>query len=137
LRRPEQIDGCQPGRDLRATLRPYQADGVRWLWFMTELGLGACLADDMGLGKTIQVLDLLLQHKRQRPAGRPPSLLIVPASLLGNWRQEIARFAPTLQVAFIHRSECDAAELARIADRKSTRLNSSHQIISYAVFCLK
>jgi non-specific serine/threonine protein kinase len=115
LRRPEQIDGCQPGRDLRATLRPYQADGVRWLWFMTELGLGACLADDMGLGKTIQVLDLLLQHKRQRPAGQPPSLLIVPASLLGNWRQEIARFAPTLQVAFIHRSECDAAELARIA----------------------
>src|SRR5207237_1024412 len=80
LRRPEQIDGCQPGRDLRATLRPYQADGVRWLWFMTELGLGACLADDMGLGKTIQVLDLLLQHKRQRPPGRPPSLLLVPAS---------------------------------------------------------
>src|SRR5205807_4788960 len=102
LRHPDTIAACRPGRDLQATLRPYQADGVRWLWFMTELGLGACLADDMGLGKTIQVLDLLLQHKRQRPAGQPPSLLIVPASLLGNWRQEIARFAPALQVAFIH-----------------------------------
>ena len=57
IRHPESIDACQPGRDLCATLRPYQADGVRWLWFMTELGLGACLADDMGLGKTIHVID--------------------------------------------------------------------------------
>ena len=64
MRMPDEAVGCQPGRDLNATLRPYQADGVRWLWFMTELGLGACLADDMGLGKTIQVLDLLLQRKR-------------------------------------------------------------------------
>jgi superfamily II DNA or RNA helicase len=116
LRRPDQIDGCQPGRDLQASLRPYQADGVRWLWFMTELGLGVCLADDMGLGKTIQVLDLLLTRKRQAGASGPaPNLLIVPASLLGNWRQEIARFAPTLRVLFAHRSESDAAQLDRVA----------------------
>ena len=116
IRRPETIDACQPGRDLPATLRHYQIDGVRWLWFMTELGLGACLADDMGLGKTIQVIDLLLQRKRARGA-RPsaPSLLVVPASLLGNWRQELARFGPTLEVFFAHRSECDAEELARVA----------------------
>ncbi len=63
IRRPETIDSFQPGRELQATLRPYQADGVRWLWFMTEMGLGACLADDMGLGKTIQVIDLLLQQE--------------------------------------------------------------------------
>jgi non-specific serine/threonine protein kinase len=116
LRRPEQIDGCRPGRDLQATLRHYQVDGVRWLWFMTELGLGACLADDMGLGKTIQVLDLLLERRRQA-GGKPPppSLLVVPASLLGNWRQEIARFAPGLRVLFTHRSECTADELARVS----------------------
>ena len=93
-----------------ATLRPYQADGVRWLWFMTELGLGACLADDMGLGKTIQVIDLLLQReaRRRRQRTARPSLLVVPASLIGNWRQELARFAPSLRVFFAHRSECDA-----------------------------
>lgn len=116
MRRPEPEAACQPGRDLQATLRPYQVDGVRWLWFMTRLGLGACLADDMGLGKTIQVIDLLLQ--RRRAAGKqqlPPSLLIVPASLLGNWRQELTRFAPTLRVRLVHGSECDAATLSRIA----------------------
>src|SRR5205807_1847743 len=66
MRQPEQSNGCQPGRDLQATLRPYQVDGVSWLWFMTGLGLGACLADDMGLGKTIQIIDLLLQRKQSR-----------------------------------------------------------------------
>jgi non-specific serine/threonine protein kinase len=109
-------NGCRPGRDLRATLRPYQSDGVRWLWFMTRLGLGACLADDMGLGKTIQVIDLLLQRVREQGGKHPgPSLLVVPASLVGNWKQELARFAPSLRVFFAHRSECDADELARIS----------------------
>ena len=63
LRDPTDEIGCQPGRDLNAKLRPYQEVGVRWLWFMTQLKLGACLAVDMGLGKTIQVIDLLLQLK--------------------------------------------------------------------------
>jgi non-specific serine/threonine protein kinase len=116
IRDPSGVTGCQPGRDLRATLRPYQAEGVRWLWFMTRLGLGACLADDMGLGKTIQVIDLLLQRRREgRPAGRGPSLLVVPASLVGNWKQELDRFAPTLRVFHAHRSECDADALAHVA----------------------
>jgi SNF2 family DNA or RNA helicase len=116
LRQPDQIDACQPGRDLRASLRPYQVEGVRWLWFLTELGLGACLADDMGLGKTIQVIDLLLQRKARFPsAARKPGLLIVPASLLGNWRQELARFAPTLRAFFAHRSESTAEDLAAVA----------------------
>jgi SNF2 family DNA or RNA helicase len=116
LRRPETIAACQPGRDLQATLRPYQVEGVRWLWFMTELGLGACLADDMGLGKTIQLIDLLLMRKRQRGgAAHPPNLLIIPASLIGNWLQELARFGPSLKVFVAHRSECSADALARIA----------------------
>lgn len=116
IRRPETIDACRPGRDLNATLRPYQADGVRWLWFMTELGLGACLADDMGLGKTIQVIDLLLQRRGTRAGqGQMPNLLVVPASLLGNWRQELSRFGPTLKVVFLHRSECDPDRLASVA----------------------
>ena len=116
LRQPGNIDAVQPGRDLNATLRPYQAEGVRWLWFMMELGLGACLADDMGLGKTIQVIDLLLQRKRA--AGdrlHGPSLLVVPASLIGNWRQELARFAPSLNLFFAHRSETSVEVLNRVA----------------------
>src|SRR5207253_7871829 len=116
LRHPEKIDALRPGCDLQATLRPYQIDGVRWLWFTTELALGGCLADDMGLGKTIQVIDLLLLRKRQQSqagtlAKRPPSLLVVPASLIGNWRQELARFGPSLHVFFAHRSECSAEAL--------------------------
>ncbi len=114
MRRPERTGACQPGRDLRATLRHYQVDGVHWLWFMTELGLGACLADDMGLGKTIQVIDLLLQRKRDK-APRGPSLLVIPASLIGNWKQELAHFGPSLQVFFAHRAECEAEDLARVA----------------------
>ena len=87
-------------------------------WFMTRLGLGACLADDMGLGKTIQVIDLLLRLQGDPSAsargGAVPSLLVVPASLIGNWKQELARFAPQLRVLLLHRSECDAETLTRV-----------------------
>jgi superfamily II DNA or RNA helicase len=107
MRDPSVIEGFDPERDLRAQLRGYQREGVRWLWFMIRLGLGACLADDMGLGKTIQTLALLLQIKRETARARAgvPSLLIAPASLLANWKSEIARFAPTLDVFFAHPSE--------------------------------
>ena len=110
LRDPARLERPQNG-GLAATLRPYQRDGAAWLHFLTKLGLGACLADDMGLGKTIQVLALLL---RLREEGAGPSLLVVPASLLGNWRAEAGRFAPTLRLAFLHPSESDAGTLARI-----------------------
>ena len=90
--------------DLHATLRPYQVYGVSWMRLLGRLGMGACLADDMGLGKTIQVLALLLSEK-EREKGLPPSLLIVPASLLANWKAEAARFAPTLKIAIVHPSE--------------------------------
>ncbi len=131
LRHPETIASCQPGRDLQATLRPYQAEGVRWLWFMTELGLGGCLADDMGLGKTIQIIDLLLMRKRRSTsAERVPSLLVVPASLIGNWRQEFARFAPGLRVFFAHRSECAAEELNRVADAPAESLADVDLVIT-------
>jgi SNF2 family DNA or RNA helicase len=133
LRHPESIDACQPGRDLQATLRPYQVDGVRWLWFMTELGLGGCLADDMGLGKTIQLIDLLLLRKRnaaQKGTANQPSLLIVPASLIGNWRQELAKFAPSLRVYFAHRSETSSEELDRVAKKPEAALADYDLVIT-------
>ena len=124
MRDPAGLAGFDPERDLQAKLRPYQSDGVRWLHFLTRLGLGACLADDMGLGKTIQTIALLLQLKRESAAGSEkgkkkgaavtegkPSLLVAPASLLANWKGELARFAPSLEVFFAHPSETPAASL--------------------------
>jgi len=106
LRRPERLAQVGPGDALKATLRPYQESGVRWLYLLTQLGLGACLADDMGLGKTMQVLSLLLVLKKEHPAGtrRKPCLLVVPASLMANWAGEAARFAPGLQLLVAHAS---------------------------------
>jgi superfamily II DNA or RNA helicase len=94
---------------LRAELRPYQRTGLGWLHFLTRLGLGACLADDMGLGKTVQVIALLLALKEEG-AKKEPSLLVVPASLIANWKAEIERFAPSLTFAIAHPSEEEAGE---------------------------
>ena len=119
LRGPQALGGADPGTALHATLRPYQQVGVRWLHLLASLGLGACLADDMGLGKTIQVLALLLVLKRgdggteagEAPAPRQPALLVAPASLLANWADEIARFAPGLRALTAHPSVRPSAEL--------------------------
>jgi non-specific serine/threonine protein kinase len=141
LRSPDARQIPSPS-ELRAELRPYQRSGLSWLHFLTQLGLGACLADDMGLGKTIQVIALLLALKgtstptrsvseaatptRSVSEGRianpsysvseaatqapsasagTSSLLVVPASLIANWKAEIERFAPSLTYRIAHPSE--------------------------------
>jgi len=135
IRDPAGIVGCRPGEKLNAILRPYQADGVRWLWFMTQLGLGACLADDMGLGKTVQVIDLFLRLKStgdNNRAGNQPQkfLCVVPASLVGNWRQELERFAPQLRVLYAHRSECDAETLAELTRNPAESLREYDVVVT-------
>ncbi|MEK8226025.1 SNF2-related protein [Oerskovia sp. M15] len=102
---------------LHASLRDYQVDGLRWLAHLTGLGLGACLADDMGLGKTITLIALHLHRARTlpddgaaSPAERPdpgPTLVVCPASLLGNWEQEIRKFAPGIAVRRFHGASRD------------------------------
>ncbi|WP_411978259.1 DEAD/DEAH box helicase [Streptomyces scopuliridis] len=82
---------------LTATLRDYQLRGLAWLDLMTSLGLGGCLADDMGLGKTVTVIALHLHRARTAP-----TLVVCPASLLGNWQREITRFAPGVPVHRFH-----------------------------------
>ena len=91
------IQPAEPPQGLDATLRDYQLRGLAWLDLMTSLGLGGCLADDMGLGKTITLIALHL-----RRAHRAPTLVICPASLLGNWQREITRFAPGVPVRRFH-----------------------------------
>jgi SNF2 family DNA or RNA helicase len=108
-------DGVDPGAALKGTLRPYQRAGTRWMHLLSSLGLGACLADDMGLGKTIQVLSLLLVEQ----AARQPSLLVAPASLLGNWTAEIDKFAPGLKAAIVHPSAMAADQIKQFTPERA------------------
>lgn len=97
-----ELPPLEPPAGLQAELRAYQREGYAWLSFLRRFGLGACLADDMGLGKTVQLIAYLLRIKEDRaglaPAASPPSLIICPTSVLGNWQKEIRRFAPALNV---------------------------------------
>ncbi|MBN1581273.1 MAG: DEAD/DEAH box helicase, partial [Anaerolineae bacterium] len=133
LQANEQLEELSPPRGFVGTLRPYQVRGYSWLAFLRKWGLGGCLADDMGLGKTIQAIALWL-HERQSPIAFPPqaqpsivpvsqilskqeeqtsvpaekqvapALLLCPTSVVGNWKREINRFAPTLRVMVHHGS---------------------------------
>ncbi|WP_095046702.1 DEAD/DEAH box helicase [Streptomyces sp. WM6386] len=111
IRDPEvRTPTAQPAA-LKATLRDYQKRGLAWLAEMCELGLGGCLADDMGLGKTITLLALHL-HRQTDPATAGPTLVVCPASLLGNWQREAARFAPTVPVRRYHGGDRHLDDLA-------------------------
>ncbi len=102
LRRPEKIRKAAVPGTIHATLRPYQKNGYAWLNYMDKLGFGACLADDMGLGKTLQVLTYLEKLRKREKNARV--LLIVPASLLGNWQREAEKFAPKMDLSILHGS---------------------------------
>ncbi|MGV9317190.1 DEAD/DEAH box helicase [Streptomyces sp. NPDC003691] len=99
-----------PPAALAATLRDYQLRGLNWLHRMTSLGLGGCLADDMGLGKTITLIALHL-HRQTDPAAAGPTLVVCPASLMGNWQREIGKFAPGTPVRRFHGARRDLGSL--------------------------
>jgi superfamily II DNA or RNA helicase len=95
----EGVHPLDPPATFAGALRGYQREGLGWLTFLRQFGFGGCLADDMGLGKTVMVLALLDAHREAQPAGdRRASLVVVPRSLVFNWRQEAARFTPSLRV---------------------------------------
>ena len=78
---------------VKAKLRDYQAEGVKWINYLHEHSLGGCLADDMGLGKTLQAITMLT---RLYPKLKTPSLIVMPRTLLFNWQDELRKFAPQL-----------------------------------------
>ena len=118
--------GPIPGPALKGTLRPYQRAGTRWMHLLSSLGLGACLADDMGLGKTIQVLSLLLVEQSRAAS---PSLLVAPASLLGNWAAEIEKFAPGLKAAIVHPSAMPADQIKQFTPERAAEYDLvDHQL---------
>src|SRR5690606_14542031 len=92
-----------------------------WLAFLRRYGLGACLADDMGLGKTVQLIALLL-HERENGLAAGPTLLICPVSVLGNWRRELARFAPGLRVLVHHGAN-------RLGESDFAREAAAHDVV--------
>ena len=118
---------------MRATLRPYQLEGYRWLDFLRQAGLGGVLADDMGLGKTVQVLAAVQRLIEQReeaqgsepadagdpgePEGTGPVLVIAPTSVVGSWVEQAERFCPGLRVRAVRRTAAKREEtLAQIVE---------------------
>ncbi|GGS16598.1 DEAD/DEAH box helicase [Deinococcus knuensis] len=95
------IRDVTPPANLNADLRPYQRQGLAWLQFLREYGMGGILADDMGLGKTVMTLAHLLVEQASGRADRP-SLVVAPTSVIGNWQAEAAKFAPDLRVLTLH-----------------------------------
>ena len=82
-------------------LRHYQQEGLGWLQFLSKFRLGGVLADDMGLGKTVQTIaHIALEIESGRL--QKPVLIVAPVSALGNWKQELTRFAPSLSVFVWH-----------------------------------
>jgi superfamily II DNA or RNA helicase len=108
---PEAQQPMEQPAALAATLRDYQRRGLGWLARMTSSGLGCCLADDMGLGKTVTLIALHL-HRQTDASAAGPTLVVCPASLMGNWQREIEKFAPGTRVRRFHGTRRDLDGLA-------------------------
>ena len=122
----EGTGGAPVPEGMRATLRPYQLEGYRWLDFLRQAGLGGVLADDMGLGKTVQVLAAVQRLIEQReeaqgseptssgdpgePEGTGPVLVIAPTSVVGSWVEQAERFCPGLRVRAVRRTAAKREE---------------------------
>lgn len=99
---------CPPLGALETVLRPYQKDGVAWLWFLRAHGFAGILADEMGLGKTLEVLAALRAFRGSNPGPAPerrPNLVICPTSLVFNWMAEAQKFVPDLRALALHGSD--------------------------------
>lgn len=120
-------------------LRPYQERGVAWLSYQQRLGLGCCLADDMGLGKTVQLICHVLNQIKRHPEDCRGTLLICPMSVVGNWKREFERFAPSVHVVVHHgnsraQSRC---ELERQLEIPGTVIITTYGLMMRATFLVE
>ncbi|MFK7739473.1 MAG: DEAD/DEAH box helicase [Planctomycetota bacterium] len=101
LERIRAVENREVPVEFQGELRPYQSRGHAWMHFLVDQGFGACLADDMGLGKTIQAITVMLDWRKQRNS-KAAILIVCPVSVLGNWRRELNKFAPSMRVTLHH-----------------------------------
>ena len=117
MRRFERVEPEEPPATFHGELRAYQKEALGWMRFLRNFGFGGCLADDMGLGKTVMVLAMLDARRTDPERRHRPSLVVMPRSLIFNWKSEAARFAPHLRVVdFAHAERHDALDSIGEAD---------------------
>ncbi len=129
LHHPQTIGVVKTAKTFKAKLRAYQQDGLNWLFYLHKLKLGACLADDMGLGKTVQVLAFLnaMKAEKRKAGGTGASLLIIPATLLSNWTNEIDSFFPSLSYFVAHP---DLHKPGKVPELSSEKLDDLDLVIT-------
>jgi superfamily II DNA or RNA helicase len=130
-----QVSPMDPPPGLVATLRDYQRHGLTWLAELTGAGLGACLADDMGLGKTVTLIGLHL-HRRDRALSTGPTLVVCPASLLGNWEAEVRRFAPGVPTRRFHGSQRDLTDVSGFVFTTYGTMRADHETLAQVAWDL-
>ena len=134
LRDPDRTELPELPENLDRCLRPYQRTGVKFLRNMLQAGLGVCLADDMGLGKTLQMITCMELFRREGTFRTLPALIIVPASLLTNWMEEFARFAPDFKVKNLHPSALTREESRELESDPETFLTRYDGVlVTYAM----
>lgn len=136
-----QTSALPGGASVKAVLRPYQEEGVSWMWSLYQVGLGGCLADDMGLGKTLQVLAFFSLIHQEKKKGASPVLVVSPSSLLANWAAEMERFVPHLRFGIYHGSgSLDFGEIRKadivlttysLLHRREELMNCSWEVVVF------
>jgi SWI/SNF-related matrix-associated actin-dependent regulator of chromatin subfamily A member 5 len=116
------ISTLQPPAEIKATLRSYQLDGLRWLVNTSYNGTGAILADEMGLGKTLQTIALFATLKYSFGVSGP-HLVVVPLSVMSSWMTEFRKWCPSMRVIRLH--SADITERERL---KAEVLNNVHEV---------
>ncbi len=123
LNNPDSLDFPIPS-ELDGTLRDYQKYGFQWLKTLSHYRFGGILADDMGLGKTLQAIAFILSEKEQIRSGGSPVLIVCPASLTYNWRNEIAKFAPSLRAEVVAGARQERSELIQSLSEQDVIITS-------------